>query len=156
MLSIKHISFFTTDFCGLQIPGMESGSSSLLLPPRTVADPGHGSRVPLLRCGVDPRHGSRVLLLRCGGDPGHGSRVPLLRCGVDPGHGSRVLLLRRGRDPGYLYPSKSIAMVARFGRCTAPRNIKIQLRTRLLRRSQSCLMKFRSSLSLGTFMGTLS
>jgi hypothetical protein len=57
IMSIKHISIFTTDFCSswnrLQILGLEPESSSLLLRCGTVADPEHGSRVLLLRRGKD-------------------------------------------------------------------------------------------------------
>jgi hypothetical protein len=53
IMSIKHISLFTTDICSslnrLQILGMELESSSLLFRCCAIADPGHGSRVLLLR-----------------------------------------------------------------------------------------------------------
>jgi hypothetical protein len=54
-----------------------------------VADPGYGTQ-----------SSSLILRCCAFADPGHGSRVLLLRRGWDPGHGSRVLLPRRVKDPG--------------------------------------------------------
>jgi hypothetical protein len=66
-MSIHHIAFFTTDFCGLKIPGIEPRSFSLLLRRSAIADPGCGTRLrlpPPLTCGI-PRP-TRTHASRCG------------------------------------------------------------------------------------------